>query len=246
MVSIINFEEDTLAGFHVQHYIDEAGLRAIVHEMEEKANGHDKVQLYFEFVNFGDWDSIQSFFDMLKNKFDSWNKISKYAIATDKDWVKRQSKLANFLSSTFEVKAFGIAEKEQALEWLRQPAEQVPTQGVAVLEAMPRHVVGIATLGNLSSADFSTINNLLEEQAQQNHDLRFYLEVLKPDGDTPDAMWEDLKHGVRYYSKFSKVAIAGHEEWLQRSAASGHVLATESNVRFFKLNERDTAIDWLR
>ncbi|OKL41172.1 SpoIIAA family protein [Pontibacter flavimaris] len=242
MVSIIQFEEDNLAGFHVQHYIDESGLRTIVHEMEEKARVHDKVHLYFEFVSFGDWDSVQSFFDTLKLKFHSWNKIARYTIVTDKDWVKKQSRLANFLTPHFEVMAFGMADKEQALAWLRQPLAGKPEQGVSVLEAMPRHVVGLATLDGLSADDYRTINHLLEEQVLQNPELRLYLEVLHPDGAAPDAMWEDLKHGVRYYNKFSKVAIAGHEEWLQRSGGQmpGH------NVRFFKLDERDAAIDWLR
>jgi SpoIIAA-like len=129
-----------------------------------------------------------------------------------------------------------------ALEWLRRPLPDKPGEGVSVLEAMPRHVVGLATLRGLSSSDYRTINHLLEEQALQSPDLRLYLEVLQPNGTAPDAMWEDLKHGVRYYNKFSKVAIAGHEEWLQRSGM--HRLG--SNVRFFKLDERDTAIDWLR
>ncbi|MCX2741373.1 STAS/SEC14 domain-containing protein [Pontibacter anaerobius] len=240
MVSIIHFDEDNLAGFHVQHYIDESGLRMIVHEMEEKASLHDKVHLYFEFVSFGDWDSVQSFFDTLKLMFHSWNKIARYAIVTDKDWVKKQSRLANFLTPHFEVKAFSLADREQALAWLRQPVPGKPEQGVSVLEAMPQHVVGLATLGGLSSSDYSTINHLVEEQ--HSPDLRLYLEVLQPNGAAPDAMCEDLKHGVQYYEKFSKVAIAGHEEWLQRSGA----YAPGGNVRFFKLDERDTAIDWLR
>ncbi|WP_299758970.1 STAS/SEC14 domain-containing protein [uncultured Pontibacter sp.] len=242
MVSIIQFEEGNLAGFHVQHYIDESGLRAIVHEMEKKACAHEKVYLYFEFISFGDWDSVQSFFDTLKMKFHSWNKIARYVIVTDKDWVKKQSRLANFLTPHFEVMAFGLADKEKALDWLRLPIPEKAEEGVSVLEAMPRHVVGLATLSGLSAGDYQTINQLLDKQAIQSSNLRLYLEVLQPNGATPEAMWEDLKHRVQYYSDLSKVAIAGHEEWLQRSG----VQPPGDNVKFFKLDERDTAIDWLR
>ncbi|WP_276499757.1 STAS/SEC14 domain-containing protein [Pontibacter litorisediminis] len=242
MVSIIHFEEDNLVGFHVQHYIDEAGLRTIVREMEEKAQEQDKVCLYFEFENFGDWDSVQSFFDTLKLKFHSWDKIARYAIVTDKDWVKKQSRLANFLTPHFEVKAFSLADKEPAIAWLRQPVADKPGQGLSVLEAMPRHVVGVATLGSLSADDYRTVNDLLAEQAMKQQDVRLYLEVLQPNGNAPDALWEELKQQVPRHDRLSKVAIAGHEEWLQR--LGGYVPG--NNVRFFKLDERDTAIDWLR
>lgn len=246
MVSIINFEEDNIAGFQVQHYIDEAGLKKIVHEMEVKSGRHDKVCLYFEFLNFGDWDSVQSFFDMLKLKFCNWNKIAKYAIVTDKDWVKKQSRLANFLTPHFDVRAFCVADKEEALKWLQQPVTNGQVQGVSVLEAMPSHVVGVAAIGKLTTSDFHTIGHLLEEQVQQSHDPRLYLEVLQQNGATPAAVWEELKQGIKYYDRFSKIAIAGHEEWLQQNTPQGEALLPGINVKFFNLDERDTAIDWLR
>lgn len=121
MVSVIRFEEKNLAGFHVQHYIDEAGLRAMVQEIEGKAATQPQVCLYFEFEQFGDWDSILSFFDALQLKFRNWNKIARYVLVTDKDWVKKQSRLANFLAPHIEVLAFSLADREQALAWLRQP-----------------------------------------------------------------------------------------------------------------------------
>ncbi|WP_181163630.1 SpoIIAA family protein [Pontibacter mangrovi] len=123
MVSIIDFPEEGLAGFLVQHYLDEAGLRAVVQQLEEKAAHHDKLQVYFEFSCFGGWDCVQSFFDMLKLKFKGLEeKIDRYAIVTDKDWVKGQWRLASFLNPSVEVHTFDMAEKEQALAWLRQPA----------------------------------------------------------------------------------------------------------------------------
>ncbi|ARS36635.1 STAS/SEC14 domain-containing protein [Pontibacter actiniarum] len=245
MISTVHFEEENIAGFHLQHYIDDSGMRALVHEMEEKASRADSVSLYFVFENFGDWDSVQSFFDTLKLRFNNWGKIARYAIVTDKAWVKKQSRLANFLTPHFEVRAFGMADKEQALAWLKQPAANAGNPGIAVLEAMPDHVVGLATIGQLTSSDYHTIDHLLEEHVQQNRDLRLYLEVLHPNGTTPAGMWEELRHGVKYHGKFSKVAIAGHEDWLQK-AQGGEGAASDTNMKLFKLDERDTAIDWLR
>ncbi|RIJ37279.1 SpoIIAA family protein [Pontibacter oryzae] len=243
MISIIHFEEDNIAGFLLQRHIDDSGIRALVHEMEEKTSHSDKVCLYFEFENFGDWDSVQSFFDTLKLRFHSWDKIARYVIVTDKDWVKKQSRLANFLTPHFEVRAFGMAEKAQALEWLKKPFATPDNPGIAVLEAMPAHVVGVATIGKLTSSDFLAIDNLLKEHVQHNQELRLYLEVLHHNGATPTAMWEELRHGVKYHGKLSKVAIAGHQDWLQESRpGEAHAV----NMKFFKLDERDMAIDWLR
>ncbi|SFH28074.1 SpoIIAA family protein [Pontibacter chinhatensis] len=242
MVAVISFEKENLAGFQVQHYIDEAGLRMIVQEMEQKAKAHPKICLYFEFEQFGDWDSVQSFFDALKLRFHSWNKVARYAIVTDKEWVKKQSRLANFLTPHFEVKAFGMADKEQALAWLGRPLAAGQGEALSVLEAMPRHVLGVATLDGLSDEDLQQIDHMLEERTMHSQDVRLYLEVLQPNGAAPDVLWENLKQGVAHHNKFSKVAIAGHEEWLQRSGG----YTPSHHVRFFKLDERDTAIDWLR
>ncbi|GHA67546.1 SpoIIAA family protein [Pontibacter akesuensis] len=246
MITTVDFEQDNIVGFKLEDHLAEASLKKLVQEMEEKTANQEKVLLYFEFINFGGWDTVQSFFDTLKLKFNSWNKIVKYAIVTDKDWVKKQSRLANFLTPHFEVKAFCVDDRTEAVSWLQQHASDDPKPGIAVLEAMPQHVLGLATIGKFTPSDFYSINCMLEQQVQDNKDLRLYLEVLHEDGTTPDAMWQDLKQGVRYYSKFSKVALAGHEEWLEKAARLSDGLTHNINMKFFNLDERDAAIDWLR
>lgn len=246
MISTLDIHADKVAAFRLQHYIDEPGLKKVVQEMEEKASQNGKVLLYFEFVSFGGWDSVQSFFDTLKLKFNSWDKIARYAIVTDKEWVQKQSRLANFLTPHFDVKAFNMEQKEEAIAWLTQPIPDVPEPGIAVLEAMPRNVVGLATVGKITASDYQAINCLMEEQTKRNPDLRLYLEVLHLNGVTPAAMWEDLKTGLKYYSKFSKIAVAGHEDWLQKATTVADKLTPGISMKYFKLDERDTAIDWLQ
>ncbi|GAB3823027.1 SpoIIAA family protein [Pontibacter rugosus] len=246
MISTVNFEEDNIVGFKLQDHLAEAGLRKLVQQMEEKAESHDKLFLYFEFLNFGGWDSVQSFFDTLKLKFNSWNKIVKYAIVTDKDWVQKQWRLANFLTPHFEVMAYSLEDRDEAIKWLKEHAADAPHPGIAVLEAMPMHVLGLATVGKFTSSDFHAINCILEQQVLDNKDLRLYLEVLHEDGAAPDDLWKELKQGIRFYSRLSKVALAGHEKWLDKANSLSSSLSPDIKMKCFNLDERDTAIDWLR
>lgn len=63
---------------------------------------------------------------------------------------------------------------------------------------------------------------------------------------TPEAFFKDIQISFQYYSNIHKMAIAGRSKWLEGLAKIGDFLSPGIKVKFFMLDEKQEAMDWLK
>jgi hypothetical protein len=64
------------------------------------------------------------------------------------------------------------------------------------------------------------------------------------DGWDVGALWEEIKWEARHFNHIERIAIVGDEHWHQRMAAVCNSFTT-AQVRYFHLNQLDTAYAWV-
>lgn len=114
------------------------------------------------------------------------------------------------------------------------------------IKDLPDHVVGIRATGEVNKEDYERVLiPRMEELAKRQGGID-YLLVLETDVQnfSAAAWFEDLKLGLKNFSKWRKVAIVTDQkgvEWL--TDISRHFIPGES--RGYKLSELDEAIAWV-
>jgi len=114
------------------------------------------------------------------------------------------------------------------------------------IKDLPNHVVGIRATGEVNKEDYKKVLiPRMEELARRQGEID-YLLVLETDVQnfSAAAWFEDLKLGLKNFSKWRKVAIVTDQEgveWL--TDISRHFIPGES--RGYKLSELNDAIEWV-
>ena len=115
---------------------------------------------------------------------------------------------------------------------------------IQFLKDKPENIIGISLSGRLTKNDYDSISKVIEGH-KENGKLRIYLEVLDLEGVTPEAFFKDIQISFQYYSNIHKMVITGRDEWLEGLAKIGDLLSPGIKVKFFKLDDKREAMDWL-
>ena len=103
----------------------------------------------------------------------------------------------------------------------------------------------LKAIGTLTHADYEKITPLIERALEGVEDpvVNVYIDGTDFEGWDLHAAWDDLKLGLKYGRKFSKIAIYGNQRWQQiMSKVGGWFVSGE--VRYF--DDSIEAINWLR
>ncbi len=115
-----------------------------------------------------------------------------------------------------------------------------------VIDGLPDHVVGVRAIGEVEDDDYDDVLVPAIEACRQAYGKVRLLYVLGPEftGYETDAMWEDLKLGVRTFTAYEKIAIVTDATWVRRMVkAVGWMLP--GHVQLFHLDAVDEASAWV-
>lgn len=107
-------------------------------------------------------------------------------------------------------------------------------------------VVGFKVSGKLTGEDYKRLIPYIEEIIEQTRPIRVLCEIEDFDGAELEAVWEDLKFGLRHFSDIERMALVGREKWLEWAASLGNHFLMKTDLRFFELSRVDEAWKWLR
>ncbi|MAE52322.1 MAG: hypothetical protein CMH27_10985 [Micavibrio sp.] len=114
-----------------------------------------------------------------------------------------------------------------------------------VIEDLPDGVVGIASKGRITKADYDKIVIPTIEGALKTHDkisVLFHLEDIE--GMELSAMWEDTAFGLKHWSDFKRLALVSDVEWVSgMTAFFGWMIPAE--VKTFKEKDVAAAREWV-
>ena len=242
MLTTTKVQNDNLVIVTLDGTIDETGLQKLASEIETKALRHGKVNLLAEIRDFGMFKDFKTFTKAMKTKFSAWDKVEKYAIVTDKDWLEGAAKVADFFTSNMTIKQFDLDDMAAALLWIETPDVQV--KNLRLESTADPHTVAMTISGKLTADDYDQLNRELATLSKQTDKINMLIEVLDFEGYSMGGLWKDLKTTVTHYNKFNKVAFIG-KGWLENIVDTADYITPGVDLEFFELIDKDKALAWL-
>ncbi len=234
---------ENIIGFIIDGKLAEAEVEELFTEIEARANQFGKIRLYAIVKEVEGWDTLKSFFNTMRHKFKIIGKIEKYALLTDKLWLKNASKFGDFLTPGIDIRTFGLNDTGQALKWLQLPTLD-DTLNIKQEDTGVDHVLGFSINGNLSKADYEFINEQFDSHLSQHPDVRVYFEILSLKGMTLNAFFQDIKTTINYYDKILKIAIVA--KGMETITKIGDFFTPGISAKHFQLDQKQEAIEWLK
>lgn len=99
--------------------------------------------------------------------------------------------------------------------------------------------------GELDKSDYEKIIPLMEDKIRREGKINLYWEMESFEGWDLSAAWQDIKFDVKHAHDFNRVAMVGQEGW-QDLMTQLMKPFTSADVRFFSLEQRDSAMTWVK
>ncbi len=106
-------------------------------------------------------------------------------------------------------------------------------------------VVGVRATGRLTDADYKEFLPKLEKVIAEHGSVRLLVDMEGFEGWNLMAAWDDFAFGIKHWNDFSKMAIVGDAKWEEMATKAADLLM-KGEARFFSLDERDAAWNWVR
>jgi hypothetical protein len=116
---------------------------------------------------------------------------------------------------------------------------------IRILGGMPEGVIGLEAVDDVGEEDYEDVVVPAVQQAIAEHGKVRLVYVLGPEFDEyeGDAVWEDLKLGVRNPTAFERVAVVTDARWAGPAVRVLSIL-WPGQARSFPLAERASATRW--
>lgn len=111
---------------------------------------------------------------------------------------------------------------------------------------LPAHVVGIRATGEVTKDDINTVLlPRLDELAERAGEINYIL-VLQTDVQnfTAAAWYEDLKAGIKHFTKWNKIAIVTGQKLVEKFTDLFSI-SIPGEAKGYKISELDDAVKWV-
>jgi hypothetical protein len=115
-----------------------------------------------------------------------------------------------------------------------------------LIDGLPDNVIGVRAIGEVEDDDYEEVLVPAIEDRLSRHDKVRLLYVLGDEftGYEGDAMWEDVKLGLKTFNSYDRLAIVTDATWVRRSVkAFGWLIPGE--VQVFHSESLDDAKGWI-
>jgi hypothetical protein len=99
--------------------------------------------------------------------------------------------------------------------------------------------------GKLTRDDYDLFVPETERQILQHGKIDVLFDLERFDGWEAGALWEDIKFDLKHFSDVNRLAILGHKKWHEWMSTICKPFTT-AEVRFFQIEDRDDALNWIR
>lgn len=98
--------------------------------------------------------------------------------------------------------------------------------------------------GKLDSQDYDLMIPKVKSAIEKHGKIRWYFQVDKLDGWTPDSFWREVKFDVKHRNDLERIAVVGQERWHDWMTQVMKPF-TSAEVRYFDETEKDKAANWI-
>jgi len=106
-------------------------------------------------------------------------------------------------------------------------------------------VVGARISGKITRPEFDAVAAALETALAKHDKVRFYAEMETFGGVAMDALFQDLKFGLRHWQQFEREAVVTDQDWMRRLALLADKLLPSIDVKVFARDDMDSARAWI-
>jgi len=117
---------------------------------------------------------------------------------------------------------------------------------IELLKGFPDNVVAVSGKGRITKSDYDTVLIPAVEAALKTHEkVRLYYEI-GPDfgGYDPAAAWEDLKLGMKHFTRWERVAVVTDVDWIKHTMQIFSFIMP-GDMRVFPTAEAKNARVWM-
>lgn len=114
------------------------------------------------------------------------------------------------------------------------------------IQGLPGNVLGLTAKGRVTANDYESVVVPTVEELFKRYPKNRFLYHLgdQCSGFESEAVWDDIKLGLKHFSGWERLAIVSDVEWI-RSAIRIFGLVMPGDVRVFHNNELDEAKHWI-
>lgn len=106
------------------------------------------------------------------------------------------------------------------------------------------NVIGCRIDGKIDTGDIETVAEYIEDKIMQDKKQRIYVELIKLEGISLEALFKNLKLGIKHFNDFDKKAIITDKGWIKKVAAIADKIFPNIEVKCFSFEEK--ALEWAK
>lgn len=113
------------------------------------------------------------------------------------------------------------------------------------IEIREENIIFSEITGKLKKGEIKEMHPFIHEIIAKNKKVRWYFEMIDFKGWDMEGFYEDLKMDASHADDYEKIAMVGDKKW-EDMLAKGMKPFTSAEVKFFDLNQKDMAWEWIR
>lgn len=117
---------------------------------------------------------------------------------------------------------------------------------IEIIPTNADNVIGFKIDGKINTEDMDRIANYIKDKFIENKKLRIYVEVVKLEGISLEALFKDLKLGIKHFYNFDKKAVVTDKEWMKKVAVIADKIFPNIEVRCFSFEDKENALEWAK
>ncbi|MGB7290719.1 MAG: STAS/SEC14 domain-containing protein [Thermodesulfobacteriota bacterium] len=117
---------------------------------------------------------------------------------------------------------------------------------IEIIPTETDNLIGCKIDGKVKTEDIEKVANYIEDKFTKNKRLRIYVEVVKLEGISLEALFKDLKLGIKHFKDFDKKAVVTDKEWMKKVAAIADKIFPNIDVKCFSFEEKEKALEWAK
>lgn len=116
---------------------------------------------------------------------------------------------------------------------------------LTITDQQQGNIIEVSFSGEISVEEYQKVNRLIEKHKEEYGHIHMLLQLNDFMWDSVEAMIEDLKLSLTYFSDFKKLAIVSNKQWIKFSAEVIDELIPSIDMKMYDFAEISEARGWL-
>lgn len=251
MIKLNKIEGTDIFEFAIEGNVDKEGVENFYKLLEIKAAEHQKIKLLGTIQEFPGFEDFGALWGTVKMKAKAIANLDKFAVLSGKQLLETILPIGNFLTPGIPMKHFDLAEREQAVAWLKKdevktvPEEEYLSK-MNVEKIKGSNIYTFTLNGKIDEGGMTALYNILKDKTREGKtNLLAYIEHF--DGfDSFKALTEGLKVDYASFGNIDKFAIVSDKKWINNIAEIESKILPGISMKGFAKDEENKAMAWLQ